>query len=213
VRRVFDREPMIYSLSVSGNTSMVGGSNANLFDAGRWLRHLHHRWLRQQHVTSSWRPITAGNHDFVTNLSGTDLVGLIGYNPAASAISVANGSAPLTLSDNTQITFVNVTDIANNIHYSNNLIAARAASVSFGIPGASPGLEKRSAGPIIARRTRSKRRFGHKPRRFTRARFVRFAASLRPARHDDRASFSPLRDKPLIWIGSANIDRPSGKRV
>jgi len=101
----------------SGNASIIGGAATNLFDAGAGSDTFTGGAGSNTYFFLAENTGGAGNHDFVTNLSSTDAVGLIDYNPAASSIAVANGSSTLTLSDKTQITFVNVTDITNNIHY------------------------------------------------------------------------------------------------
>jgi Ca2+-binding RTX toxin-like protein len=99
----------------SGNVSIVGGTNTNLYDAGAGSDTFTGGGGSNTYFFLAQN--TAGAHDFVTNLASNDVVGLIGYNPAESTITVANGSATLTLSDKTQITFLNVTNITNNIHY------------------------------------------------------------------------------------------------
>ncbi|MGD0103849.1 MAG: hypothetical protein ABSC06_07405 [Rhodopila sp.] len=97
------------------NASIAGGFGTNLFDAGAGSDTFTGGTGSNTYFFLAAN--TAGSHDFVTNLSASDAVGLIGYNPATSTVTVANGSATLTLSNNTEITFVNVTNITNNIHY------------------------------------------------------------------------------------------------
>ena len=97
------------------NASMMGGAGTNLYDAGAGSDTFTGGSGSNTYFFIAGN--TAGSHDFITNLANTDAVGLLGFDPAGSSISVANGSATLTLSDNTEITFVNVTDITNNIHY------------------------------------------------------------------------------------------------
>ncbi|MGD0102874.1 MAG: hypothetical protein ABSC06_02415 [Rhodopila sp.] len=97
------------------NASIAGGGGTNLYDAGAGADTFTGGTGSNTYFFLAAN--TAGSHDFVTNLSASDAVGLIGYDPAVSTVTVANGSATLTLSDNTEITFVNVTNITNNIHY------------------------------------------------------------------------------------------------
>jgi hypothetical protein len=59
---------------------------------------------------------TAGAHEYVTHLTASDAVDLFGYGQAPKSTSTAHGSTTITLSDNTKITFVNVTN-PSNIHY------------------------------------------------------------------------------------------------
>jgi Ca2+-binding RTX toxin-like protein len=99
----------------SANASIMGGSGTNLYDAGAGADTFTGGSGSNTYFFLAAN--TAGSHDFITGLSSTDAVGLIGYDSTASSISVANGSATLTLSDKTQITFLNVTNINNNIHY------------------------------------------------------------------------------------------------
>jgi len=60
---------------------------------------------------------TAGHAEFINNMDANDSVNLFGYDPNASTVSSAGGSTTLTLSDNTQITFVNLASLPASIHY------------------------------------------------------------------------------------------------
>ena len=59
---------------------------------------------------------TAGAHEYVTHLTASDAVDLFGYGHAPKSTSTAHGSTTITLSDNTKITFVDVTH-PNNIRF------------------------------------------------------------------------------------------------
>ena len=114
-----DRVARIISLRVpvaGANDSIVGGSGSNSFNAGAGSDTFTGGgsggdtfWFLASN--------TDGSHDYIVNFASNDVVNLFGYNEAASTTSVVNGSTTLTLSDDTQITFVNVTNITNNIHY------------------------------------------------------------------------------------------------
>jgi Ca2+-binding RTX toxin-like protein len=58
---------------------------------------------------------TTGQTDFITDLTSNDQVNLIGYDSTKSSVSSENGSTTLTLSDNTKITFVNLSNL-NGTH-------------------------------------------------------------------------------------------------
>ncbi len=60
---------------------------------------------------------TAGHAAFIVNMGASDLVNLSGYDASKSKVATAGGSATLTLSDNTQITFVNLASLPGSIHY------------------------------------------------------------------------------------------------
>jgi len=84
----------------AGSDSFVGGANSDSF-------------AFFESVTSA---NTGGAQDYVTNWSPNDSLFLIGYDSTLSASSVinsgvvSNGSLTITLSDNTKITFNDVTD-------------------------------------------------------------------------------------------------------
>ena len=52
-----------------------------------------------------------------TTWDANNSVNLTGYDPTKSTVATAGGSTTLTLSDNTQITFVNLASLPGSIHY------------------------------------------------------------------------------------------------
>jgi hypothetical protein len=106
----------LFASTVAGATdSLAGGSGANTFSAGGGADTFTGGGGSNSFFFMA--KYTVGSHDVVTNLASTDSVSLIGYDPTKSSTATAAGSTTLTLSDNTQITFLNVTNINNNIHY------------------------------------------------------------------------------------------------
>ncbi len=101
----------------SASVSVVGGAGTNLYDAGSGSDTFTGGSGSNTYFFLAVNTAGVGAHDYITNLSNADAVGLIGYNSAKSSISIANGSTTLTLSDKTEITFLNVTNLSNNIHY------------------------------------------------------------------------------------------------
>jgi hypothetical protein len=91
----------------SGTNIFVAGAGSNIFIAGSGTN-----------VFDFLASNTAGNADFISNLTAADTVNLIGYNPAQTKVSTSGGSTTLTLSDKTQISFIDVASLPASIHYS-----------------------------------------------------------------------------------------------
>jgi Ca2+-binding RTX toxin-like protein len=90
----------------SGADTVIAGAGSDTFTAGPGAD-----------TFAFFSKFTAGSQDFITGLTASDVVDLSGFGSAATSTTTANGSTTITLSDNTQITFVNVTN-PTNIHYS-----------------------------------------------------------------------------------------------
>jgi Ca2+-binding RTX toxin-like protein len=89
----------------SGSDTMIAGAGSDTFSGGPGAD-----------TFAFFSQFTAGSHDFITGLTPGDNVALGGYGSAATSTSTSNGSTTITLADNTQITFVNVTNPAN-VHF------------------------------------------------------------------------------------------------
>lgn len=100
----------------SGPESMVGGSGNNLFWAGPGGD-----TMTGGAGANSFNFVlgSAGSHYFIEDFTSNDIVNLIGYGSSASANALAgatttNGSSIISLSDNTQITFLNVVSLTSS---------------------------------------------------------------------------------------------------
>ena len=90
----------------SGADTLIAGAGSDTFTAGPGAD-----------TFAYFSQFTAGSHEFITGLTANDVVDLSGYGAAATSTTTTNGSTTITLGDNTQITFVNVTN-PTNLHYS-----------------------------------------------------------------------------------------------
>ena len=69
-------------------------------------------------VYSFIKSATNGGKDFITDFNSNDGLFLTGYDSTKSAFSTSSSGLTLTLSDNTSITFTNLTDQSQlNGHY------------------------------------------------------------------------------------------------
>jgi RTX calcium-binding nonapeptide repeat (4 copies) len=86
----------------AGNDALIAGSGSDTMTGGAG------------HNTFAFINGAAGGHDFVTDYNANDVVGLFGYGAGAgaaalAAATVAGGATTIALSDNTKITFENIT--------------------------------------------------------------------------------------------------------
>ena len=100
-----------------GNDAVFGGSGGNIFVAGAGADTFAGGAGADTFNFLSKFTAGSGVSDVVYNLDGNDAVNLFGYDSTQSSVSVSAGNLTLTLSDNTKITFVDVTTLPTNIHY------------------------------------------------------------------------------------------------
>jgi Ca2+-binding RTX toxin-like protein len=113
-RERLDVTTVIFSLfggadATSGN-SLVGGSGSEAFVAGTGSDTFVGGAGANQFVYTNG---SAGGNDFIVNYTSSDTVELFGYGSAAggnalAAATVAGGNTTIALSDNTKITFENI---------------------------------------------------------------------------------------------------------
>ena len=102
--------------NVAGNVSMVGGSGDDTFFAGNGSDTM--TGNAGSNIFAFFATTTAGQTDVITDFNANDAVYLIGYSAEQTAsalqnVAVVNASGvTLTLSDQTEITFSNLTSEA-----------------------------------------------------------------------------------------------------
>jgi Ca2+-binding RTX toxin-like protein len=101
-------------LDVNGADSLIGGVGNDTFFGGAGSDTMTGGGGRD--LFAFFSRTTTGQHDTITDFNGSDTVVFGGYDPNQSATtlvnnaSTANGQVTLTLSDNTQVTFSNISN-------------------------------------------------------------------------------------------------------
>jgi hypothetical protein len=89
-------------MSGTGNDTFVAGGGADTLTGGGG-----------ENTYFFLSKYTTGQENFITDAGGSDFVSLIGYDSTQSSVQTVGSNTTLTLSDNTRITFLNLTSLSS----------------------------------------------------------------------------------------------------